>query len=250
MVLRGALLGDLTAVRSVAPAARELYRLDAPADAQQFGFYNWRVTECFWREMPKAGARGAYFFTPAPVWNPIATCTAAQPDEDFFGWDGFSTEGACIRWYQVLRYPLGVRLKDGEDWYVNVHAPEVCKQPGLRRFFSYQCAQEARPAGRHVAPDATPPDDMQMVQWDRVVEMWYDSFAPGAKPSSTAAHVHTARMGHRPVLLRGHPSSRSSSRGWTSSAASSWSDRPTSSSATPATTCREEEPRRGGHPWL
>ena len=47
--------------------------LDAPEDARQFGFYNWRVTETFWREMPEAGARGAYCFTPAPVWNPIAT---------------------------------------------------------------------------------------------------------------------------------------------------------------------------------
>ena len=68
--------------------------LDAPEDARRFGFYNWRVTETFWREMPESGAKGAYCFTPAPVWNPVATCTVkAQPDNDFFGWDGFSRPG-------------------------------------------------------------------------------------------------------------------------------------------------------------
>ena len=80
--------------------------LDAPEDARRFGFYNWRVTETYWREMPEAGARGAYCFTPAPVWNPVATCTVkAQPDNDFFGWDGFSTDGASIRWYILLAVP-------------------------------------------------------------------------------------------------------------------------------------------------
>jgi hypothetical protein len=105
--------------------------LNAPEDARQFGFYNWRVTEAFWREMPEAGAVGAYCFTPAPVWNPVATCTVkAQPDDDFFGWDAFSTDGASIRWYILFRYPLGVRLDEGEDWFVNVHAPEVCRPSG------------------------------------------------------------------------------------------------------------------------
>ena len=152
--------------------------LDAPEDARRFGFYNWRVTETYWREMPEPGAKGAYCFTPAPVWNPVATCTVkAQPDDDFFGWDGFSTQGASIRWYILFRYPLGVRLNEGEDWFLNVHAPEVCKQPGLTRFFSYKCEQAAIPLPGMWHPDATPPQDMMMVQWDRVVELWYPSFS-------------------------------------------------------------------------
>src|SRR5665647_1157931 len=106
--------------------------LNAPADAREYGFYNWRVTETYWREVPEAGPKGAYCFTPAPVWNPVAACAVpAQPTEDFLGWDRFATDGACIRWYMMFRYPLGVRLKDGEDWYLNVHALEVMKQPGF-----------------------------------------------------------------------------------------------------------------------
>jgi len=152
--------------------------LNAPEDARQFGFYNWRITECYWREMPEPGPKGAYCFTPAPVWNPIvAVATPAQPDHDFWGWDRFATDGACIRWYQIFRYPLGVRLKDGEDWYLNVHAPEVCRQPGLRRFFTYPALKPPVPLPGMWHPEGSPPEEMQMVQWDRVTEMWYDSFS-------------------------------------------------------------------------
>jgi len=156
--------------------------LNAPADAREYGFYNWRVTETHWREMPEAGPRGAYCFTPAPVWNPVAACAVpAQPTEDFLGWDRFATDGACIRWYMLFRYPLGVRLQDGEDWYLNVHAPEVMKQPGLRRFFSFKAVKPPVPLPGVWHPDATPPDDMMMVQWDRVTELWYESFADWRK---------------------------------------------------------------------
>jgi hypothetical protein len=152
--------------------------LDAPDDARRYGFYNWRLTDCYWREVPLAGPRGAYVFTPAPVWNPIVTVAIPpQPTEDFFGWDQFATDRACIRWFQIFRYPLGVRLQDGEDWYINVHAPEASKQPGLRRFFSYKAVKPPVPLPGMWHPDATPPDEMTMVQWDRVSEMWYDSFS-------------------------------------------------------------------------
>jgi hypothetical protein len=123
--------------------------LNAPEDARQFGFYNWRVTEAFWRGMPEAGAKGAYCFTPAPVWNPVATCTVkAQPDDDFFGWDAFSTDGASIRWYILFRYPLGVRLDEGEDWFVNVHAPEVCRPSGRSAAVPITWSRTSVPARR------------------------------------------------------------------------------------------------------
>jgi hypothetical protein len=156
--------------------------LHAPADAGEYGFYNWRVTECFWREIPEPGPRGALCFTPAPVWNPVATCTVpAQPTEDFFGWDRLASDGAAIRWYILFRYPLGVRFAEGEKWFLEIHAPEVMKQPGLRRFFSYKVHKPpiALPGVWH--PDGTPPDDMLMVQWDRVVELWYSSFSDWRK---------------------------------------------------------------------
>ena len=35
------------------------------------------------------------------------------------------------------RYPEGVSVQEGEDWYVNVHAKEVINQPDLKRYFSF-----------------------------------------------------------------------------------------------------------------
>jgi chalcone isomerase len=152
--------------------------VNAPEDARRYGFYNWRLTESWWREVPKAGPAGAYCFTPAPVWNPIvAVATQGQPDHDFLGWDGFATDRACVRWFMIFRYPLGVRLNEGEDWYVNVHAPEIMNQPGLRRFFTYKAVKPPVPLPGMWHPDATPPDELQLVQWDRVTELWYDSFS-------------------------------------------------------------------------
>ena len=51
------------------------------------------------------------------------------------------------------------------------------KQPGLVRFFSFKAEQAAIPLPGMWHPDATPPQDMMMVQWDRVVELWYPSFS-------------------------------------------------------------------------
>ena len=156
--------------------------INAPEDARQYGFYNWRLTECYWRELPEPGPKGALCYTPPPVWNPVATCAVpAQPTEDFLGWDRFPSDGAYIRWVMMFRYPLGVRLEDGEDWYLNVHAPEIMKQPGLRRFISYKVLKPpvALPGMWH--PEHSPPDNMMMVQWDRVTELWYDSFSAWRK---------------------------------------------------------------------
>ena len=44
--------------------------LDAPEDARRFGFYNWRVTETFWREMPESGAKGRLLLHPGARLEP------------------------------------------------------------------------------------------------------------------------------------------------------------------------------------
>jgi hypothetical protein len=58
--------------------------VDAPADARAFGFYNWRVTEAWWRDVPLPGPQGALSFTLPPAWPTVATCfVPPQPTEDF-----------------------------------------------------------------------------------------------------------------------------------------------------------------------
>ena len=106
--------------------------VDAPQEARQYGYYNWRVTEATWREIPKAGPQGNLSFTIPPVWPKVATCfVPAQPTEDFMGWEIAPHEKQVLRWYVLMRYPQGVSLEEGEDWFLKTHVPEVMQQKKL-----------------------------------------------------------------------------------------------------------------------
>jgi hypothetical protein len=152
--------------------------LPAPPPAADYGSFDWRVTECWWREMPQAGARGALGFTPPPVWPRVATCfVPAQPTHDFFGSERLPGEGACLRWYVLFRYPDGVEPGEGEEWFLRVHAPEVARQPGLRRFFASAVVKEPLRLPGEWAPGAGPPPETVLHAWDWVYELWYDDFS-------------------------------------------------------------------------
>ena len=60
------------------------------------------------------------------------------PTEDFLGGTASLDDRTIFRWVTVFRYPEGVGVEEGDDWYINVHASEVMRQPGLTRFFSYR----------------------------------------------------------------------------------------------------------------
>jgi len=148
-----------------------------PPEAQAFGFYNWRLTECWWREIPLPGPRGALSYTPPPVWPRVATCfVPAQPTEDFLGGDLLPQDKVGLRWYILLRYPRGVDKKEGEEWFLGTHAPEVMQQPGLYRFFSYRVIVNAPGLPGVWHPGASPPPEITDTRWDRVVELWYETF--------------------------------------------------------------------------
>ena len=152
--------------------------LPVPAEAQAFGCYNWRVTECYWREVPEPGPKGALAFTIPPVWPRVASCfVPPQPTEDFLGSEFMPAEKVGLRWYVLFRYPRGVSREKGEEWFLRTHAPEVMRQPGLYRFFSYRVIQNA-PAlpGVWRATDG-PPMDITEARWDRVIELWYETFS-------------------------------------------------------------------------
>jgi hypothetical protein len=148
-----------------------------PPEAQVYGFYNWRVTEGWWREIPETGPRGTFSFTVPPVWPKVATCfIPAQPTEDFMGFELQAREKNVLRWYVLLKYPDDVTREEGEDWFLNVHAGEVMKQPGLYRFFSYKVIKEPISLPGVWAPGKTPPPDTVLHDWDRVCELWYETF--------------------------------------------------------------------------
>ena len=149
LVLRGALLGDLAPVRSLAAASRELRGAGRAGRTPASSASTTGASPRLLARDAGVGAEGRYCFTPAPVWNPIATCTVkAQPDDDFFGWDGFSTDGASIRWYILFRYPLGVRLNEGRGLVRQRARPGGVQAAGAHAFLQLQ----VRAGGRSRCP--------------------------------------------------------------------------------------------------
>jgi hypothetical protein len=151
--------------------------VDALAEARAHGFFNWRVTEGYWRELPASGPRGNLAFTLPPVWPRVATAFfPAQPTEDFQGGYLQPRERQVLRWYMLVRYPEGVAERDAEQWYLDIHAREIAKLPGVYRAFSSRAL-----AGRHDLPgewppEAKPPDGAVLTQWNRLTELWFERF--------------------------------------------------------------------------
>ncbi len=150
----------------------------APAYAQSYGFHNWRLTDGWWREFPEPGPRGNLSFTLPPVWSKVAiSFIPTQATVDFMGSELQPHERNVLRWVIMFRFPDGVDKKEGEDWFLNVHAKEVMQQTGLYRFFGYRTIKE-----QFRLPGSWPPDSFKgsnergSTYWDWVVEMWYETF--------------------------------------------------------------------------
>jgi hypothetical protein len=149
----------------------------APEEARAYGMYNWRVTECWWREIPKPGPQGCLSFTVPPVPAKVATCfIPAQPTEDFLGSEIQPNKKSILRWFILMKYPQGVAREEGEEWFLNTHVKEVIQQPGLYRFFSYQTVREPIGLPGHWPPGSEPQEGTTRSNWDRVSELWYENF--------------------------------------------------------------------------
>jgi hypothetical protein len=152
--------------------------VDAPPEARRFGYFNWRVTEGWWRELPQPGPQGNLAFTMPPRLPKVATgFFPVQPTEDFLGGAVQPHEKSVLRWYVLLRYPAGLAKEEGERWFLDVHAPEVMRQPGLFRFFSFRAASAHIPLPGEWPPGGRPAPESVLHSWDRLIELWYESFA-------------------------------------------------------------------------
>jgi hypothetical protein len=151
--------------------------VDAPTDARTYGFFNWRVTEGYWREMPLPGARGNLAFTRPPIWPRVATgFFAAQPTDDFGGGALQPHERPVLRWYCLHRYPDGVNEADGEKWFRETHGPELARSGGPFRVFSTRAHKEPLPLPGEWPPGDSPPAGSVLHSWDRLTELWFASF--------------------------------------------------------------------------
>lgn len=157
--------------------------IPAPEGGLDYGYYNWRMTEHWWERSPfQAGVMG-HGSALSEVWPegyqealgipqgekergrkwlgkaPAFVFVPIRPTEDFKGSGLTINDGTIIRWVTVFKYPEGVSVEEGDDWYLNVHAPEVARQVGLKRFFSFKSVEPSHMVGPFV----------------RVSELWYEN---------------------------------------------------------------------------
>ena len=153
----------------------------APPEAIPYGYYNWRVTELWMREPLPLGGTLKTTFPPgydrivvgqegkppyATEWDgqpegphPPAICIVpVRPTEDFLGADLRLTDKTILRWLIAFKYPQGVPVNEGEDWFLNVHSKEVLQQPGITRYYSHRTVDSPFP-------------------WHRLTEQWYENFS-------------------------------------------------------------------------
>jgi len=80
-----------------------------------------------------------------------------NPQEMFVNLDTPPKQIPYFRWIQFIRYPKDVTAEAGDAWYRNVHAKEVAKLPGLKRYGFYKTVSETSP-------------------YPRVAELWFDDY--------------------------------------------------------------------------
>ena len=157
----------------------QLYRpVPPPPGAEEFGCYNYRVHENWSLDMEyKRAGKGVLRMTPQPCdsVDAIVVKVPGEPTEDFLGSELTFDDHTILRWVTAFRYPEGVSVEEGEDWYLNVHVPEMMKTPGLNRFFSYKSlvanSDEPVLTGGKFADH----DDLFFATWHRLSELWFDN---------------------------------------------------------------------------
>ena len=148
-----------------------------PRGAEEYGYYNYHLHEnCQIVDDGKPSSRGLLNFTAEH--GPMEVCVAVlplQPTEDFFGADLRYDEKTILRWVTFFRYPDGVRVEEGEKWFMDVHAKEAAQQPGLIRFFSYRTLPGGFPPPQPGQRPFTHPNTRLHAHWHRVSELWYEN---------------------------------------------------------------------------
>ena len=143
-------------------------------EALAYGHYNMRVIEVWFHNIEDYyGGNNIFHFTwQAPwakspvIWDKfeiprVSTCVAVPAQNVFLANKYSADEKTVLRWYTFTKYPQGVSLEEGDDWFVNVHSKEVLQQPGLIGYFSAGAVQfPGRPAAA----------------WIRQSELWYEDF--------------------------------------------------------------------------
>ncbi|WP_296596986.1 hypothetical protein [Phenylobacterium sp.] len=109
-------------------------------------------------------AKGLGSFTPPPGgwanagFESTTATVPVNPQQVFLATDTAPKETPYLRWIVFFRYPKDVTAEQGDAWYRDVHAKEVARLPGLKRYALYNAVSPAS-------------------QYPRVAELWFDDYA-------------------------------------------------------------------------
>ena len=144
-----------------------------PPGAEDYGCFNYKLHENL-SSGDSASRLALTATTPEVVpLRVIMVNVPATPTEDFKGSDLSPQDTTILRWVTVFRYPQGVTPEEGDEWYLDVHVPEVLEQPGLTRFFSYRVLPFQVPAKEGPNRFFHPRSEFS-TDWHRVSELWYE----------------------------------------------------------------------------
>jgi len=126
-----------------------------PPGAEDYGYFNYKI-----HENVSVGDQEASLallaMTPEVVpLKVIMVNVPPAPTEDFLGAGASLDDRTILRWMMVFRYPEGIEVEEGDDWYINVHAPEVSVRKGSSTFLH--------------------PRSQVSSNWHRVSELWYEN---------------------------------------------------------------------------
>ena len=137
---------------------------EPPEEAvERFGAVRGRYAELWYREDDYLDRPGLSGVT-APPFNENSTRQSGQtnimvpanPTDVFYDSDPHPEKTPILRWITIIRYPEGISVEDGEKWFLEVHAKEAVKQPGLLKFVSHLAWEN--PGGGGIP--GMPPGDM------------------------------------------------------------------------------------------
>ena len=162
-----------------------------PPGAEDYGYFNYKIHENVMLGDQEASL-ALLSMTPevAPL-RVIMVNVPVAPTDDFLGRGSSLDDRTILRWVTVFRYPPGVGIEEGDDWYVNVHAPEVMRQQGLTRFFSYKVIPSPVSVRRGSSTFLHPRSEVSS-DWHRVSEQWYENANGWVDSVITSPPAYTA----------------------------------------------------------
>lgn len=164
--------------------------LPIPPDGEDYGTYNWIMTEHHWmynpsvywgpegrvnilnevfdesyliatNQPPRNSLRDSAWQGSRDGYHPIVyTAAPLFWEKDFKGAQRTIADGANFRWLMIFKYPKGVSREEGDEWFLTRLAPQIAALDGVNRFVTSRTL------------DQTPfiPDT-----WHRVAEVWFDN---------------------------------------------------------------------------